>query len=350
MFHKKILICFFVIVAVFLFFSILKTAEATVDTTGEVFVTAQDGGKTSVMTDEETGASIELLPFAIDSNATLKINLKYRTDPLFSSQISAIPLEKNIIGRYFYSFTAIVWGTEIESFNKPVILNLTYKDNQIETLDELTLSINYWDSISSKWVALASAVDSSNNILTATTTNLNYFRPTATADKISLFTIFGEAKKPESTTTEELVQEKEPEIPPTSQEKPISQMTIEELQKKIIEVLNQVNVLKTQLSEIKVKSIYEGIPDNFAFKNNLKYGQNSEEIKYLQIILKKEIGSPDYPESLSVTNWFGPITRQCVIRFQEKYSFEILKPLFLEKGTGLVGEKTREKLNYLLGK
>jgi len=55
-----------------------------------------------------------------------------------------------------------------------------------------------------------------------------------------------------------------------------------------------------------------------------------------------------YPEGL-VTGNFLDLTQSAVIRFQEKYATEILKPLNLEKGTGYVGPATRAKINQLLG-
>ena len=64
----------------------------------------------------------------------------------------------------------------------------------------------------------------------------------------------------------------------------------------------------------------------------------------LQELLVKE---GVYPEGL-ITGFFGDLTKQAVIRFQEKYASDILLPLKLDKGTGYVGPATREKINQLL--
>ena len=94
---------------------------------------------------------------------------------------------------------------------------------------------------------------------------------------------------------------------------------------------------------------YEGIPAGFSFERNLSYGDKNENVKYLQIILKEEIGPPTYPEHIPGTGWFGLITKSSVIAFQEKYASGILAPWGLTEGTGYVGKTTRDKLNEILG-
>jgi peptidoglycan hydrolase-like protein with peptidoglycan-binding domain len=83
------------------------------------------------------------------------------------------------------------------------------------------------------------------------------------------------------------------------------------------------------------------------FETNLYYGVRGEEIRRLQQFLSDQ-GEEIYPEKL-VTGNFLSLTRQAVVRFQEKYKDEILTPLGLEKGTGYFGPSTRQKVNELLG-
>ncbi len=95
----------------------------------------------------------------------------------------------------------------------------------------------------------------------------------------------------------------------------------------------QDNGIRTQI----IKSISE-----FRFKNTLSVGSQGEEIKELQKCLSQY---PDlYPEA-DVSGIFGARTKAAVIKFQEKYSEDILKPSGLTKGTGDVKQATRTKLN-----
>jgi ABC-type transport system substrate-binding protein len=82
----------------------------------------------------------------------------------------------------------------------------------------------------------------------------------------------------------------------------------------------------------------------FQFKSNLISGSQGNEVKELQKCLAKD---PEvYPEG-QITGYFGSKTKAAVIRFQEKYKEEILKPYGLSEGTGKVGQTTRAKLNEL---
>ena len=84
-----------------------------------------------------------------------------------------------------------------------------------------------------------------------------------------------------------------------------------------------------------------------SFNENLSYGtRNQSGVKCLQEFLSRQ-GLDVYPEGL-VTGNFLSLTREAVIRFQEKHATDILAPYGLNKGTGLVGQTTRKKINELL--
>ena len=112
------------------------------------------------------------------------------------------------------------------------------------------------------------------------------------------------------------------------------QATIAELQKQIIEITAKINaILQQNNPEQKITQ-------------NLYWGMQNQQVSYLQEFLKNQ-GESIYPEGL-VTGYFGILTKNAVVRFQNKYADEILKPLGLTSGTGFVGQLTREKLNKLL--
>ncbi len=83
------------------------------------------------------------------------------------------------------------------------------------------------------------------------------------------------------------------------------------------------------------------------FEQNLKFGDQGEEVMWLQNALQEEgftIFTNEKQEKL-----FSYSTASAVVGFQEKYASEILQPLELEHGTGYVGPRTRAKLNDLYG-
>lgn len=138
-------------------------------------------------------------------------------------------------------------------------------------------------------------------------------------------------------------------------EKPISGMTIEELKAEIARITALIAQLQAQLAEPLAKpAIIPGIPTDFRFEKTLRYGQVLIDVKYLQIVLNSDpetrlavtgVGSPG-----KETNYFGPLTKAAVIKFQEKYASEILAPWKITEGTGFVGKTTRAKLSALLGR
>jgi len=109
----------------------------------------------------------------------------------------------------------------------------------------------------------------------------------------------------------------------------------------IQQLLAQIEDLKKQIADIL------GEKQTCYLNNNLYFGSSDNtDIRCLQEFLKAQ-GVAIYPEGL-VTGNFGSLTKLAVIRFQEKYSSEILSPIGLQNGTGFVGSATRQKINSLL--
>ncbi len=131
-------------------------------------------------------------------------------------------------------------------------------------------------------------------------------------------------------------------------DKPVSEMTIPELQAKIIEITQAIQQLQALLLQLTEQAPdISGIPSGFSFQNNLEYGQSSIDVKYLQILLNADpntqlsvtgAGSPGQE-----TSYFGIKTKAAVIVFQEKYKDEISVSY-----PGDVGPGTRTKLNAIL--
>lgn len=87
---------------------------------------------------------------------------------------------------------------------------------------------------------------------------------------------------------------------------------------------------------------------SFQFKSDLKLGSQGTEVRELQKCLANpNVGGPDIYPSGEISGYFGSKTKEAVIKFQEKYTEEILAPSNLTKGTGDVKKATRDKLNKI---
>jgi len=92
-------------------------------------------------------------------------------------------------------------------------------------------------------------------------------------------------------------------------------------------------------------------PSISRFTRDLTLGSTGEDVRQLQILLNSlgflvASSGPGSPGNETI--YFGSLTTQAVIRFQERYASEVLTPLGLSSGTGFVGRMTRDKLNQLL--
>lgn len=153
-------------------------------TTGQVIATATGGGETTLSTDENTYAKVEVPASAI--SASTEMNIYYRAKAGIVST-RPVPSGKSVVGSYIYEFTAVAGGQSVTTFSDNLTLTFAYTDSQISVLKEATLKVYYWNGI--EWIGLSSTVNTVNNTITALTHHFTYF------------SIFGEQEGEEATTT-----------------------------------------------------------------------------------------------------------------------------------------------------
>lgn len=95
---------------------------------------------------------------------------------------------------------------------------------------------------------------------------------------------------------------------------------------------------------------HENIP-KYNFGSNLTIGSSGDDVKVLQSILQ---GMGFFPsivngQPFNPTGYYGGMTKNAVMAFQNAYADKILKPLGLTQGTGVFGSSTRQFLNGLSG-
>lgn len=107
----------------------------------------------------------------------------------------------------------------------------------------------------------------------------------------------------------------------------------------------EIEALLVKYEYKKVNGAFVKIPQSVKdLTRDLQTGSQGEDVRKLQQCLAKD--PQVYPEG-TVSGSFGSKTKGAVIKFQEKYSAEILAPQGLKIGTGKVGGGTRDKLNKL---
>ncbi len=95
---------------------------------------------------------------------------------------------------------------------------------------------------------------------------------------------------------------------------------------------------------VRTRVVREGVA--LSFRKELTAGSQGEEVQNLQkcLLFLTEKHPEIFPDG-NVTGFYGQDTREAVIRFQEIYRKDILDPGGFRRGTGMVGRKTRDKLN-----
>jgi fibronectin type 3 domain-containing protein len=203
--------------------------------------------------------------------------------------------------------------TAVDSFALPVTITFQYAAADIEGIAESSLVVYHYHD--DAWSALnGCVVDAVSKTITCTTTGF------------STFGIFGVPLSPgvnyssgSSSASVSLPQQ----LPMPS---PVTYPTS-----------------SVPLVTITTTTLQAGFKNTgCSFTYPLKLGSVGGMVKKLQALLMMH-GTTLYPEGL-VTGYFGAATKRAVIRFQEKYAADILKPWGLARGTGIVAKTTAAKL------
>lgn len=101
----------------------------------------------------------------------------------------------------------------------------------------------------------------------------------------------------------------------------------------------RIQALLRQIKELqaKIATLQTEVQTTIALARDLKEGMSSEDVRALQELLAAD--REVYPEGI-VSGYFGPLTAKAVKKFQMKHGIEAV---------GMVGPKTRAKLNTLVG-
>jgi hypothetical protein len=122
----------------------------------------------------------------------------------------------------------------------------------------------------------------------------------------------------------------------------------------IAELQAQIAALQAQLTALQgTTTTGTGNCAGITFSRTLKLGMSGTDVKCLQSILNQaadtQVAATGVGSSGNETTYFGTKTKTAVIVFQQKYASEVLAPVGLTVGTGLVGAKTIAKLNTMTG-
>ena len=277
-------------------------------------------------------------------------------------------------------------GQEVSSFRAPITLSLPYKEEDVEVkgAEEEALAIGFWDETKGTWRRLENCVvNKEENNVTCKTTHLTRFALVAPADAtppstptdvslkrgkageiviawVNPSSDFGHAKiyrSEKKGELGELVANNLKKSTFSDQDNIVDGTTYYYTVRAVDPAGNestnadQISIVAKGSSGAKAKAapLPATIPPGQATKavilNNLKVGSTGDDVKTLQQLLLDE---GVYPQGL-ISGFFGELTKQAVIRFQEKYADEILMPAGLEKGNGFVGPATRKKIGERLG-
>jgi hypothetical protein len=286
--------------------------QATVD--AGVTVQAKTSGK---------GISVVVPPAVVtDTSVTIQAMIVSKTETI--SNVSK-PTGKTWVGESYVLNALENPTTEVTSFDKSVSVAIDYDNDDIAGLNPDTLKIWHYEDATG-WRELTSCLTSATETGGTVTCQTTSF---------SVFGIFGESPSSSSSSgSSSTTGYLPPKVTTTPAATPVATPTtaLPTETKNPADTLELPNTEKTN------------------FTKNLWYGVDDLEVNLLQKFLNSKgfnVSDSGLGSIGQETNFFGPKTRDALIKFQEAYKLNILTPLGLNLGTGFFGPQTRNFINSL---
>lgn len=229
-------------------------------------------------------------------------------------------------------------ATEVTSFDKSVTVSIDYQNEDIEGIDPNTLKIWHYED-GTGWRELTSCSTYVNGVGGTVTCETTSF---------SVFGIFGEADSGGSSSSGSS-SSSSGSIPSENTETTPTTPTVEVTQPTNNVVVNNQNQIEAG-SNMPTNVNTNVNLNSYKFTKDLWYQMKDVEVKILQrfLNLKGFIVSDSGAGAVGQeTDYFGPKTKQALIKFQEAYKSNILTPIGLNFGTGFFGPQTRNFINSL---
>lgn len=258
--------------------------------------------------------------------------------------IQAAKLEKESVKNAISAPTGKIWAGDAyslkafdsevqeinESFDKDVEVSIDVAEADVADLDFDSLTIYHYED-GSGWQPLSScSKEISGGIVTITCTTTSF----------SIFGVFGNESTPEPEPESQGGGSSSGSLPVVvTEETPVSN------------VENSLSVNSSNNKKPEVVVVKSETKNKGNFTKDLWFGLKDAEVKALQQSLNQlgfELSKSGAGSAGSETEYFGPLTKAALIKFQEAHKKEVLSPYGLTSGTGYFGPYSRATMKILL--
>lgn len=319
------------------------TGDASISGSNDDSITTASGGS---LTQGDLTLTVPTSFTSTSSAATFQIN---QIDSTAFFAAASRPSGYSSVGSGVFHLTALTDATTtLSTFDATISITLSYTASDVATIDETTLKIYRYDG--TDWFSLSNcSVDTGARTVTCDTSAFSDFAlfgsPSASSS----------SRSPQSSNGSSLPWCSGPLAPGWNMSLPdggcgTETSYVPTLTASTISALPSETEASTSTEDI-VSVTFDKEPEisiTPTFNRNLRANSIGSDVHALQRFLNKH-GFPLAPKGVgslgNETDFFGPMTYNALILFQEAHAAAILTPLGLTHGTGIFGKSTRTFIN-----